>query len=406
MKYTSYNTKAKRLLNSYMFQILIIYSVICVLPFFREFFSITITGRIHSIVAFIILGIFFSKYGKTLNKQSWIYIISLLIIAIVHLNLSSVDNPIKNSLIWINLIVILSLSKRFQLNSKLIIYFVLSFYITECSICIIERLGHFYFIDYSSAETMSATQLDADLYDSTGFRSRGLLLHPLYNANVISIYMGFILTSQYLKKNIKFTLLIIGAIGIWACNSRACMAIWIIIFTYRLFFYKKNIVAIGITLLILYLLFPTIIEFIQKTGILGRFNFDFSDSSVNSRLLAYPIFLSYPWTTNSIIFGLGDWIYYPTTEVSLENGFLLNWAYWGWIVGSIKSVFEISLTYQCLKGYYFKEKLIIMLSFWGVASMNNNMINILFISMFTIVNIALNNRNYPVNAKTNKLNTI
>ena len=47
----------------------------------------------------------------------------------------------------------------------------------------------------------------------------------------------------------------------------------------------------------------------------------FSDSSSETRLTAFELFFIYPWKTEDIVYGLGDWIYYPFTEIRLENGF-------------------------------------------------------------------------------------
>ena len=122
--------------------------------------------------------------------------------------------------------------------------------------------------------------------------------------------------------------------------------------------------------------------------------YDFSDSSSETRLTAFELFFIYPWKTEDIVYGLGDWIYYPFTEIRLENGFLLNLSYWGWIVGSIKSFAEIYLTYNCLSFYSFNDKIIIMLAIWGVASLNNNMTYIMLLSFFLLANIFLNTENH------------
>ena len=135
------------------------------------------------------------------------------------------------------------------------------------------------------------------------------------------------------------------------------------------------------------MIIPNVIVLVQQSGLLGRFNFDFSDSSSETRLTAFELFFIYPWKTEDIVYGLGDWIYYPFTEIRLENGFLLNLSYWGWIVGSIKSFAEIYLTYNCLSFYSFNDKIIIMLAIWGVASLNNNMTYIMLLSFFLLANI-------------------
>ncbi len=333
-------------------------------------------------------------YHSLLDKVGWVYCISLLVISIVHTDMVTVENTFMSSIRWLNIFLLILLYKNLNLNTRWLLYFAFVFYITECGICIIEKLGKFYVIDYSMADSMQATNAKAYQYTFMDFRSRGLLLHPLYNANVISIFMGYILVSSRLKRYFQIILLLLGLFAVWSCNSRGCIAVWLLILTYRLFFYKQNVWKVLIALFFLYMIIPNVIVLVQQSGLLGRFNFDFSDSSSETRLTAFELFFIYPWKTEDIVYGLGDWIYYPFTEIRLENGFLLNLSYWGWIVGSIKSFAEIYLTYKCLSFYSFNDKIIIMLAIWGVASLNNNMTYIMLLSFFLLANIFLNTENH------------
>ena len=52
--------------------------------------------------------------------------------------------------------------------------------------------------DSSMADSMQATNAKAYQYTFMDFRSRGLLLHPLYNANVISIFMEMCIRDRVL----------------------------------------------------------------------------------------------------------------------------------------------------------------------------------------------------------------
>lgn len=376
--------------ESRIFQFLALSSIIVVTPAFQELISVTISGWILNVICLCTCLFFFTRYSYLLDKVGWLYCIALIIIIPFHYGIPTVDNPIRDSIRWINIILLFYLYRGKDFDVKWLVYGAFLFYILECSCCIIEKLGHFYFIDYTNADKMTATNLEAYEYDFENFRSRGLLLHPLFNANVVSIFMGYILVSTKLKRPIQIVLLLLGLLAIWACNSRACIAIWLLILLYRFFLYNMKVWHLLLGILSLCLIVPWLIEFIQQSGILGRFNLDFSDSSSNTRLIAFTLFYAYPWTVEDIIFGLGDWIYYPLSEISLENGFLLNWAYWGWIVGSIKSFTEIYVTYKCLPQYQLKEKFIIMAAIWGVASANNNMINITVLTYFFLVNFSFN----------------
>lgn len=381
-------------LISYILQILVICSILCVLSVFQEILSVRLSERILALIGFCTCSIFFCRYHSLLDKVGWVYCISLLVISIVHTDMVTVENTFMSSVRWLNIFLLILLYKNLNLNTRWLLYFAFVFYITECGICIIEKLGKFYVIDYSMADSMQATNAKAYQYTFMDFRSRGLLLHPLYNANVISIFMGYILVSSRLKRYFQIILLLLGLFAVWSCNSRGCIAVWLLILTYRLFFYKQNVWKVLIALFFLYMIIPNVIVLVQQSGLLGRFNFDFSDSSSETRLTAFELFFIYPWKTEDIVYGLGDWIYYPFTEIRLENGFLLNLSYWGWIVGSIKSFAEIYLTYKCLSFYSFNDKIIIMLAIWGVASLNNNMTYIMLLSFFLLANIFLNTENH------------
>lgn len=397
MYVSAINRKSTNRIESKIFQFLALSSIISTTPAFQELISATVAGWILNVICLCTCLFFFARYSYLLDKIGWLYCVALFLIIPFHYGMPMVDNAIRESIRWINIILLFYLYKGKNFEVKWLIYSAFLFYIVECTCCIIEKLGHFYLIDYTNADGMQATSLEAYEYDSENFRSRGLLLHPLYNANVISIFMGYILISTKLKKPIQFILLLLGLLAIWACNSRACIAIWLLILLYRFFLYNMKIWHLLLGILSLYLIVPWLIEFIQQSSILGRFNLDFSDSSSETRLIAFILFYTYPWTVEDIIFGLGDWIYYPLSEISLENGFLLNWAYWGWIVGSIKSFTEIYVTYKCLPNYNLRDKLIIMAATWGIASANNNMINISILSFFFLANSTFNKMNSCTN---------
>lgn len=386
--------------ESRIFQFLALSSIIVVTPAFQELISVTISGWILNVICLCTCLFFFTRYSYLLDKVGWLYCIALVLIIPFHYGIPTVDNPIRDSIRWINIILLFYLYRGKNFDVKWLVYSAFLFYILECSCCIIEKLGHFYFIDYTNADKMTATNLEAYEYDFENFRSHGLLLHPLYNANVISIFMGYILVSTKLKRPVQISLFLLGLLAIWACNSRACIAIWLLILLYRFFLYNIKTWHLVLGISSLCLIVPWLIEFIQESGALGRFNLDFSDVSSETRIIAFTLFFSYPWTIENIIIGLGDWIYYPLSEITLENGFLLNWAYWGWIIGSIKSFTEIYVTYKCLPQYKLKEKLIIMAAVWGVATANNNMINISILSFFFLANITFQYKNsYPYTIK-------
>lgn len=88
-----------------------------------------------------------------------------------------------------------------------------------------------------------------------------------------TVFMGYILVSSRLKRYFQIILLLLGLFAVWSCNSRGCIAVWLLILTYRLFFYKQNVWKVLIALFFLYMIIPNVIVLVQQSGLLGRFNF-------------------------------------------------------------------------------------------------------------------------------------
>lgn len=211
------------------------------------------------------------------------------------------------------------------------------------------------------------------------FRSFGLLGHPLGNANVVSLFLGFILVNKRLKHHTKIFLILLGFAGLWGFNSRAAILVWIIILIYRLTLYNTKLWKVIFGSISLIILWPLISEWLNS-GILGRFSLDFSDSSSMARLDSYAFFAMYDWNWSEIISG-GLLLEMPGTGLLLENGFLLNLSYWGWIVGAFKMILEFLITLNLLKRYNKREIFIVLLAFWG-CGMSNNILRGTFIFIY------------------------
>ena len=125
----------------------------------------------------------------------------------------------------------------------------------------------------------------------------------------------------------------------------------------------------------------------------GRLKEGLDDSSSQTRLDAFMFFAMHPWNFNNILFG-GDIIYMPGSILSLENGVLLNLGYWGWIIGSLKTIFEVMISYKVLPNSFdVKTRIVIMAALWGVAFMNNNSFQPLVFSYFLFANVSYNTIN-------------
>lgn len=327
-----------------------------------------------------------------INKAGWLYLICMLLACFFHYGKKVVfETPMYNLFACSSIVVLFfSLNQR-KTNNGLLFVFMLSFYLIECFICIYEKIAHVYVFNYVSVfQALSGSEMD---YTAMDFRAHGLLEHPLYNANVISIIMGLILCNHRIKNQYKYVLLIIGAMGLWACNSRASMVIWLILFAYRFFFYNKNILIVILSAITLYILAPILIDIIGNSNLFGRLSFTYDNEfSTLSRFIAFEVFANQDWTLEKILIG-GDFVYYDNTDIGLENGILLDLAFWGWIIGSIKVILELYFTYKSLYSYSKKEKLIIFLAFWGVGMCNSNLFQTQFFIYFFVANASFSFNN-------------
>lgn len=166
-----------------------------------------------------------------------------------------------------------------------------------------------------------------------------------------------------------------------------------LIIVYWIFFKNKNIVLVSLSGLAAYIALPFVLDFIANNEIFGRLNEGVEDGSTQTRLDAFMFFAMHQWNTTNILLG-GDIIYMPGSILSLENGVLLNLGYWGWIIGSLKTIMEVVISYKLLPADFdAKTKMIIMAACWGVAFMNNNSFQPLVFSYFMFVNIAFRHIN-------------
>lgn len=375
-------------INKNMMQLFVLVMACTTIWAITNILGAQLTGRIYYVLTPAII-IWLYKKHYTIPRVCKIYSITLLLVVFFQLSLKT---EIESSIHWtvfvrITPVLLLAAFIHQSRPLKTIMLFGIVFYFLECGISVYERMTLSHIINYQNIDDTQATS--SLMLESSEFRSYSLMFHPLFNANVISIFMAFILCSKYLNATFKYSLLLLGIMAIWGTNSRGCMIIWAIILIYRFCFYNAKLLPTILSLFLLYILLPIIAEWLLASGILGRFgNFDFSDSSTLTRLEAFDVFFNYEWNIQDILVG-GRLLIYPdrVLDIGLENGFLLDLGFWGIIGGLIKSISEIAITYFALKRYELKDKLIFMLAIWGVAFMNNNSFSTFIMPMFVIAYI-------------------
>lgn len=321
--------------------------------------------------------------GKT---SEWIYFGALILGFFFHLLVPEIDKNLNDSFKWIFMVLLLIAHRKIN-TSKIIFYLMILFFFVHSGIAIYEKLNLIHLFNYSFFEEFGKSDL------STEFRSFGLMEHPLYSANVLVIIMAFLLLSKRLPLIIKIIFILIGSYALISFNSRAALLVWILILLYRVFLYKRPIylgIILGVSVVLIFFLNDLSSVLFHDIDIFGRLSGEnaFKDDSSMTRVLSFVFFWNESWSIQDIFLG-GRIIYMPGSELSLENGVLLTIGWWGWIVGLIKVIFEMIISYNILTNFNSKERIILLLATWGVAFANNNSINTFVFAFFIISFLAV-----------------
>lgn len=358
------------------------------IPFFNQAWNPIMTYRLIQL-SFFMLIVMWGDRILYVDRETKVYLIVLLLGTLFHMVIKVDAHPVDEFCNWAIIVTFLAIYRgNYTFCTSIPFYIIITFFIVECSIGIYERMvGHF-LISYEDTDYLTLSE--GHFGTNLDFRSVSLMIHPLKNANAVSIIMAFVLVSKRLSVSNKVVLLLLGVGALWAFNSRGSMLCWFLILIYRFSFFDRNIIFVAICFLLFYFFYPFLFEFIESTGLLGRFiSKDFDDESTNARLLAFVWFAMQDWNIESVLMG-GKMILMPGSNLTLENGILVTLGYWGWFVGTFKVILEFLISYNSLTIYNVKEKLILMIAFWGVALTNNNSFHHWPLALFVLTFIAFN----------------
>ena len=376
-------------MRNFLFQLTFLLLVITRSAYAQEFIGPTFLGQMINLCIIIIVLLYGKSFFRYQDKWSLLYVFIMSLGFIFHFSLIPLKANFMEFLSWSFLIMLATyLKNNSNQHSNLIIAYVFAFILLNSGIAIWEQINKTRFVEYSYSEILDGFVMTGDKINAN-FRSFSLLGHPLNNANVTTICLGFVLACNNIKDKIWlwYLLIILLSLSIWAFNSRAAMLVGGILLIYRFAFYNANLFKVITSFFILYLTLPVLIEFVNNTEILGRFSLDFSDNSTLARLESFYFFFHERWDFESLILG-GRILYMPGTDLLLENGILLNIGYWGIVVGLLKILVEIIISYHFLFGYQANQKIMIMMALWGTALANNNTFNAFILTFFFAICIS------------------
>jgi hypothetical protein len=345
------------------------------ISYFKLALGSTYIGWLANATYLITIPILLSSTYKKGNNVEWLYIWVMLLGLLIHAFLPESEKyTTKDSVQWIFLLVIIIVSRKYN-APRIIFYTLLIFFITNCVLAMVEYKLQVNLFDYRFVEGFS------NFSEKKEFRAFGLMEHPLQSANVTLIIMSFIMISKDINRGLKISLLTLGTLAIICFNSRIAIIICACLLVYRYLLYNVKPVFVIILGTLVYTLFISdITSFVQQNSqVFGRLaeKNNLTDDSSLTRLLSYLYFWNARWNLQDIVLG-GRVIYMPGSELTLENGILLTISWWGWIVGLLKVILELVISYLCLKKYNVKDKWMVMIACWATAFANNN-------SMFTFV---------------------
>ena len=271
-------------------------------------------------------------------------------------------------------------------------HLIIALYIINSLLALLERLTlqTLFPLDlaYENSDFTIANELYSDL-----FRSTALLGHPLSNALITAIVMGFILISN-LKNFHKYTLYMFGFVALLCFNARGAMLISGLSFIIYVFYNLTNAkmkFSSKLNIVIFMLICMIIVVYLLEEGYGGRF-FEHDDVSEDDSIMArIYVWLMFSYLDlKAFLLGInGDEIERLAIRtmgmIHVENWLILFILNMGIILTIAVILFFIPIFRQSLKNYTIFQTLFVLGVCFGVASTNNSLASgVQAISMFMV----------------------
>ena len=245
----------------------------------------------------------------------------------------------------------------------------LSFFVINCTIAIIERLTtHVFFPSISN-------DISLDFTDTEGFRSIALTGHPLTGAFFTLVSTTFILLS---KNRYKCIYVILGIIALFCFNSRAAILSMTIVlgaFFVRLFFDKRSNLLTRLSIIVILFISCFIVIFLINNNFGDRLLEFGSDNSSSVRFDN----LLYIEKTDleTLLIGLNQREIVLATDKFggytsiIENPWILYIMRYGLVIMATLIISYIYLFKSIVYGYKFSTIMIIIIP-WLICQSSNN----------------------------------
>lgn len=302
------------------------------------------------------------------------YFVSMLVgeLFLVHHNLSWVILHTSPFLLFASL-----KDKEYKYYFPLMGGLIILFFI-DISLALYERffIVHLLEVDINYSEEIGI--INDQLTSLVDFRAMSLFGHPLSNSNILLVASFAIYFSPVINKKLGLTFLVLAVFSIlfaFASRGAAILGITLLLITLFVDIFKQNkffiivgFVAIGIVFYYIYLNIEEIAPRLLEKGT--------DDNSALYRI----------WTIN---------YYFSKTFSELlkggfenpygENGIIMILGENGLILGGIIVITKTYLSWRVLKGMPNKQRIIVFLSYFVLANMNNNFFYVEIPSMYMLI---------------------
>jgi hypothetical protein len=329
-------------------------------------------GTFSTAILFILFLLLFIKYD--FNKLSAKFkiefqiIISGIVVIFIKIYLGRAKEINDAVFVFIvPMVISILLGMQSIRNIKIIKKLIIFFFICECFLSIYER------VTFSNTfQVIDVLETKIEFFE---FRSTAFLGHPLANALIVSIIMGFILISK-IKISFKFFYCIIGFVSILCFNARAAILVWTLIFTVyilKLFMNKRTKLNIKLSLFTIVPLAIYYLIILVENGFGGRIiNEKINDESSQTRIDVYKSFFFID--TSDLWFGNASNYFNLMNKLNaggVENGYIVLIINYGIPFFIIITIFYFRLINKFLKHNNLFDNVIILMSFLILGSTNN-----------------------------------
>lgn len=347
------------------------------------FFSTTLKGMAgltnkYFFIFLIAVTLFNAKkiLFSLLDRKNTIMLLILVLSFLLVLFKKSISQPYTKvvfDLLIVPLIIALVADLFDEKQLRIVRTAMLVFYITECSIAIVERI---WMINIFSNPFVSDLIDFYNMDEKYFFRSTALIGHPLRNSLVVSTAMAFISTDRFITIRRRLLLCALGLISLFCFNGRtAILIVAVTVVPYLSVEYLRSHKTKFFYLIAIVALILVALQVLSTTSLGGRlFHEGLDDGSLDARILALTF---NDYITSRELWQGGLELYGKVQEAlgtpGVENGVVCLILSFGLAFTILLLPLLIIFHWKKLQSYSLPAKWVIMIVFYIIGVANPNL---------------------------------